>query len=228
MMDRVNIAGAESGQQGNYVGKGADPKNNVWTLDGMVITDMATRGASPTYFTYDAFDQVSGGGGRQRHRPGHRRRRHQLRDQARHQRVPRRRRRLLHARRPAVLEPARRAARATRGCAGQRQGRPHASRSRTTASTSAGRSSRTSCGSTGAGARRTSASCASPRPRTRPGLVTKTGKLNWQASSQGHDLGLLVPGQQDQDRPQPGLRPPGSGLLPAWTRATSSRASRAA
>ena len=59
MMDRVNIAGAESGQQGNYVGKGADPKNNVWSLDGMVITDMATRGASPTYFTYDAFDQVS-------------------------------------------------------------------------------------------------------------------------------------------------------------------------
>jgi len=59
MMDRVNIAGAESGQQGNYVGKGADPKNNVWALDGMVITDMATRGASPTYFTYDAFDQIS-------------------------------------------------------------------------------------------------------------------------------------------------------------------------
>lgn len=58
LMDRVNIAGAESGQQGNYVGKGADPKNNVWTLDGIVITDMATRGASPTYYTYDSFDQV--------------------------------------------------------------------------------------------------------------------------------------------------------------------------
>jgi hypothetical protein len=58
LMDRVNIAGAESGQQGNYVGKGADPKNNVWTLDGVVITDMATRGASPTYYTYDSFDQV--------------------------------------------------------------------------------------------------------------------------------------------------------------------------
>ena len=57
-MDRVNVAGAESGQQGGYYGKGADPKNNVWTLDGVVITDMATRGASPTYYTYDAFDQV--------------------------------------------------------------------------------------------------------------------------------------------------------------------------
>jgi hypothetical protein len=58
LVDRVNVAGAESGQQANYVGKGADPKNNVWTLDGVVITDMATRGASPTYYTYDSFDQV--------------------------------------------------------------------------------------------------------------------------------------------------------------------------
>ena len=58
VMDRVNVAGAESGQQGGYFGKGADPKNNVWTMDGVVITDMATRGASPSYYTYDAFDQV--------------------------------------------------------------------------------------------------------------------------------------------------------------------------
>lgn len=59
LMDRVNIAGAESGQQGNYAGKGADPKNNVWSMDGVVITDMATRGASPSYYTFDSFDQVN-------------------------------------------------------------------------------------------------------------------------------------------------------------------------
>ena len=67
----------------NYMGKGADPKNNVWAIDGVVITDMATFGASPTYYTYDSFDQVAvttggnditvatGGGG------------HRLHDQAR-------------------------------------------------------------------------------------------------------------------------------------------------
>jgi len=58
-VDRVNLAGNESGQQAGYQGKGADPKNNVWAIDGVVITDMATFGASPTYYTYDAFDQVS-------------------------------------------------------------------------------------------------------------------------------------------------------------------------
>jgi hypothetical protein len=58
-VDRVNLAGNESGQQANYMGKGSDPKNNVWAIDGVVITDMSTLGASPTYYTYDAFDQVS-------------------------------------------------------------------------------------------------------------------------------------------------------------------------
>jgi hypothetical protein len=59
VVDRVNLAGNESGQQANYMGKGSDPKNNVWAIDGVVITDMSTLGASPTYYTYDAFDQVS-------------------------------------------------------------------------------------------------------------------------------------------------------------------------
>ena len=59
VVDRVNLAGNESGQQANYMGKGADPKNNVWAIDGVVITDMSTLGGSPTYYTYDAFDQVS-------------------------------------------------------------------------------------------------------------------------------------------------------------------------
>lgn len=58
-VDRVNLAGNESGQQANYAGKGADPRNNTWAIDGVIITDMATFGASPTYYTYDAFDQVN-------------------------------------------------------------------------------------------------------------------------------------------------------------------------
>ena len=59
LVDRVNVAGSESGQQSNFVGKGADPKDAVWTLDGVVVTDMSAIGSSPDYFTYDAFDEVS-------------------------------------------------------------------------------------------------------------------------------------------------------------------------
>jgi hypothetical protein len=59
LVDRVNVAGSESGQQSNFFGKGADPKDAVWSLDGVIITDMAAVGASPTYFTYDAFDEVN-------------------------------------------------------------------------------------------------------------------------------------------------------------------------
>ncbi|HEV7501411.1 MAG TPA: carboxypeptidase regulatory-like domain-containing protein, partial [Vicinamibacteria bacterium] len=59
LVDRVNIAGSESGQQSNFYGKGADIKDSVWSLDGIVITDMAAIGASPSYFTFDTFDEVN-------------------------------------------------------------------------------------------------------------------------------------------------------------------------
>lgn len=63
-LDRVNIAGNETGQQSSFVAKGARQGDAVWTMDGVPITDMATNGASPTYFDYDAFDeiQISTGG----------------------------------------------------------------------------------------------------------------------------------------------------------------------
>ena len=63
-LDRVNIAGNETGQQSAFVAKGARQGDAVWTMDGVPITDMATAGASPTYFDYDAFDeiQISTGG----------------------------------------------------------------------------------------------------------------------------------------------------------------------
>ena len=65
MMDRVNIAGNESGQQPTVAGKGSQSGDKVWTLDGLVITDMSATGASPTYFDFDAFQEinVSTGGG---------------------------------------------------------------------------------------------------------------------------------------------------------------------
>lgn len=63
-LDRVNIAGNETGQQAGFVSKGGRQGDAVWTMDGIPVTDMATNGASPTYFDYDAFDeiQISTGG----------------------------------------------------------------------------------------------------------------------------------------------------------------------
>jgi hypothetical protein len=59
IVDRVNVAGSESGQQSNFFSKGADGKDSVWSLDGVIITDMAAVGASPTYYTFDTFDEVN-------------------------------------------------------------------------------------------------------------------------------------------------------------------------
>jgi hypothetical protein len=58
-MDRENIGGNMSGQQSNYVSRGANPTNNKWSLDGVDITDMAATGASPTYYDFDAFQEMT-------------------------------------------------------------------------------------------------------------------------------------------------------------------------
>ncbi|HTO77793.1 MAG TPA: TonB-dependent receptor [Thermoanaerobaculia bacterium] len=64
LVDRVNVGGSQGGQQSNYVGKGTDGSQNSWNVDGVVITDMAALGASPTYYDFDAFEemQVTTGG----------------------------------------------------------------------------------------------------------------------------------------------------------------------
>jgi hypothetical protein len=58
LVDRVNIGGNETGQQSNFASKGTRPQDAVWTIDGIVITDMTATGASPTYFNYDNFDEI--------------------------------------------------------------------------------------------------------------------------------------------------------------------------
>jgi Carboxypeptidase regulatory-like domain len=64
VVDRVNVGGAESGQQSQYMAKGASDDENTWNLDGIPITDMAATGASPTYYDFDMFQemQVATGG----------------------------------------------------------------------------------------------------------------------------------------------------------------------
>ena len=64
MVDRVNVGGAESGQQSAYSAKGASGGDNTWNLDGVAITDMAATGSTPTYYDFDMFQemQVTTGG----------------------------------------------------------------------------------------------------------------------------------------------------------------------
>ena len=57
-IDRVNQSGTESGQQSGFVGKGSSQADAMWVLDGVVITDPGAVGSSPTYFDFDAFDEI--------------------------------------------------------------------------------------------------------------------------------------------------------------------------
>jgi hypothetical protein len=58
LMDRVNVGGNESGQQSNYVAKGTSGAQATWNIDGVNITDMAATGSSPTYYDFDAFEEM--------------------------------------------------------------------------------------------------------------------------------------------------------------------------
>jgi hypothetical protein len=58
-MDRENIGGNMSGQQSNYVSRGGNPTNNKWSLDGVDITDLSATGASPSYYDFDAFEEMT-------------------------------------------------------------------------------------------------------------------------------------------------------------------------
>src|SRR6266705_2750617 len=58
LVDRANIGGNESGQQSSFTSKATRNQDAVWTLDGVVITDMSATGASPTYYNYDNFEEI--------------------------------------------------------------------------------------------------------------------------------------------------------------------------
>jgi len=59
LVDRVNIAGNENGQQAAVAGKGSTSGDKTWNIDGLNITDMSATGASPTYFDFDAFQEFN-------------------------------------------------------------------------------------------------------------------------------------------------------------------------
>ena len=58
LMDRNNVGGNESGQQSVYVSKGTTGVSATWNVDGVNITDFAATGSSPSYFDFDAFEEM--------------------------------------------------------------------------------------------------------------------------------------------------------------------------
>lgn len=57
-MDRNNVGGNESGQQSVYVSKGTIGTQSTWNVDGVNITDFAATGSSPSYYDFDAFEEM--------------------------------------------------------------------------------------------------------------------------------------------------------------------------
>jgi Carboxypeptidase regulatory-like domain/TonB-dependent Receptor Plug Domain len=59
IVDRVNVGGNESGQQSGFIGKGTTGLDTMWNLDGVVITDVNSGGASSSYYDFNAFEEVN-------------------------------------------------------------------------------------------------------------------------------------------------------------------------
>jgi hypothetical protein len=58
LTDRINVGGNESGQQSNFYVGGATGADNVFSVDGVNLTDMAAVGGSATYFDFGAYEEV--------------------------------------------------------------------------------------------------------------------------------------------------------------------------
>jgi hypothetical protein len=58
-INKTNVGGSEGGQQSSFSANGSNMNDSVWTYDGAEITDMAATGASPMYYDFDAFEEIS-------------------------------------------------------------------------------------------------------------------------------------------------------------------------
>ncbi len=146
LVDRVNVGGNESGQQSFYTGPGSFSTQSVWSVDGVVITDMSALGCTPAYFDFDSFEEMQISTGGSDVTIGHRRRRPQPGDQARHQRVPRLRSLPAGPRQHPVRQQLQAAAACRPASSRSSAAATRSTRSRTTAPRSAARSSRTTSG----------------------------------------------------------------------------------
>ena len=58
LMNKVNVGGAESGQQSLFSAAGSAWTQNRYVLNGVNVTDPGAVGASLAYFTFDTFEEV--------------------------------------------------------------------------------------------------------------------------------------------------------------------------
>ena len=197
----------------------------MWNLDGVVITDTTSGGASSSYFDFDAFDEINGRHRRQRPEGADRRRRHQLRDQARHQQLPRVGAQLLQPQRRCSRRTCPTSSRATRASLRrQRQGRTTSTRSTTGASTSAGPIIKDKLWFWGSyGKQRHPHRPPQPDQGQDAAARTTNAKLNWQASAKDQVSFFFFNGAKEKFGRSPGAGRQRARLVPAGTRATSIR-----
>jgi hypothetical protein len=58
-VDRVNVGGSESGNQSLLVGNGSGPGDTTWNLDGVPVTNMASRGLSTLFYDTDSLAELA-------------------------------------------------------------------------------------------------------------------------------------------------------------------------
>jgi hypothetical protein len=61
LVSSMNVAGSENGQMPGVVAKGT--AQQMWNLDGLVITDMTATGTSSTYYEFGPFEEIAVGTG---------------------------------------------------------------------------------------------------------------------------------------------------------------------
>ena len=58
VMSGQNVGGNLSGQQTSFTAMGSSA-NQQWTMDGAVVSDIASNNSSPTYYDFDSFDEIN-------------------------------------------------------------------------------------------------------------------------------------------------------------------------
>ena len=58
LTDNLITGSNNNGQQSVFTGKGTNFNSTAWNIDGISITDLAAAGGSPTYYDFDAFQEM--------------------------------------------------------------------------------------------------------------------------------------------------------------------------
>ena len=58
MVDRVDVGGADSGQQSNFLAGGGDLDDTTWNIDGANVTDPSAIGSAPAYLNVNSYQEL--------------------------------------------------------------------------------------------------------------------------------------------------------------------------